>query len=292
MSFEAQDISALCGWSDHPERHVVASTLGPPLAQCAPHLYGDLDKDVFLYKAWKQVLGNYPDYPAQQIGDCTSFGSAHAIDLIQCVQITLGHKREEFKEICTEAIYGMGREIAGMLGGGDGCFGSAVAKAVLQGTVPREVVGAYSGQRARQWGAQGVPNDIKQKAKEHPIKSVALVATIDDLAAALSNGYPVTVASNQGFTLTRDFDGLCQPHGHWGHQMALVGIRRRNGRRHVLILQSWGPTVPSGPLTDEQPSFSFWADESVVASMLAVQDSWAYSTFEGFPAAKLDHVWG
>jgi hypothetical protein len=40
-----------------------------------------------------------------------------------------------------------------MLGGGDGCYGAALAKAVTEvGVVPREAVGAYSGERAKEWG--------------------------------------------------------------------------------------------------------------------------------------------
>lgn len=289
--FETQDVSQFCGWVDHPDRQLVAATLGPPLSQVAPQLYTGDDKDVFLYKAWKAVLGQYPDYPAQQIGDCTSFGGAHAIDLLQCVQISIGHKSETFKEICTEALYGMGREIGGMLGSGDGCFGSAIAKAALEGVVPREVVGPYSGQRAKQWGGRGVPADIKTKAREHPVGNTALVATCDDVDAALGNGHPCTVASSQGFTMTRDGDGVCQPRGRWDHQLAIVGRRRRNGRRQYLIAQSWGPSTPAGPVTDDQPTFTFWIDEDPMASMLANRDSWAFAGLNGFARVLLPHVW-
>jgi hypothetical protein len=216
MTVEQAPPLHLMGWLDAPGRHAVAATLGPPLARVAPHLMG-ADQDVFLYRAWKDVLGSYPAYPAQQIGDCTSFGSGHATDLLQCVEIAIGHEPEAYKEVCTEAIYGMGREIAGMLGGGDGCFGAAVAKAVMKGVAPREAVGPYSGRRAQEWGARGTPADVQAKAAEHPVKATAMVTTLDELDAALGNGYPVIVCSDQGFTMTRDADGLCQPRGSWAH---------------------------------------------------------------------------
>ena len=47
----------------------------------------------------------------------------------------------------------------------DGAVGAWAAKAVSTiGTVSRDVVGPYDGQRAKDWGAEGVPADIKAKA--------------------------------------------------------------------------------------------------------------------------------
>ena len=64
----------------------------PRLSQAAPHLFGLVapTEPVLLYKAWSDVLGKYPDYVAQQIGDCVSFGHGHGNDLLQCIEIKLG----------------------------------------------------------------------------------------------------------------------------------------------------------------------------------------------------------
>src|SRR5438309_1479704 len=51
------------GWIDDPARHALARTFAPPLALAAPHLMG-ADQDVLLYRAWKDVLGDYPRYVA------------------------------------------------------------------------------------------------------------------------------------------------------------------------------------------------------------------------------------
>jgi len=77
----------------------------------------------FLYKAWHDVLGKDPDYPAQQIGDCGSFGYGHANDLIQCIEIALGESAD-YHETDTEFIYATSREVAGILGAGDGSYGA------------------------------------------------------------------------------------------------------------------------------------------------------------------------
>src|SRR6185437_3795005 len=93
------------------------------------------------------------------------------------------------------------------------------------GTVSRDVTGPYDGQRAKRWGAEGCPADIEGRAKDHKVKTVSLVQTYAELEDALANGYPVTVCSNQGFTMTRDVHGFCRPSGHWGHCMLLAGVR-------------------------------------------------------------------
>lgn len=280
------------GWRpDFPTRPAVAAQFRR-LADVAPHLlYAPPADNVLLYKAWKDALGAYPAYVKQDIGDCTSWGSGHTADLLQSVQMVLGKQAESYKEICTEAIYGMGREIANMLGSGDGCYGAAVAKAVMEGCVSRESVGPYSGRRAKQWGAQGVPADVRTAAKEHPVKATALVGTTDEADAALMNGYPMIVCSNQGFAMTRDADGVCRAQGSWAHCMAIIGCRTYNGKRQYCIGQSWGPDVPDGPLTDDQPDFSFWIASAALAKMLAEQDSFAFSGFAGFPGQPLPGNW-
>jgi len=281
----------LTGWIDDPARVPLAATFAPPLARVAPRLIG-ADENVYLYKAWKEALGDYPPYVAQQIGDCTSFGSGHAVDLLQCVEIVIGDQPLIYHETCTEFIYGCGREIAGMLGGGDGCYGTAVAKALVDvGAIPRTLIGAYEGRRAKEWGARGVPPELKTTASDFKVGSAAMLTTLDELDAALANGYPSAGGFSQGFTMRRDQHGCCQQSGRWGHEQCCIGRRRRNGRREYLLGQSWGPNVPDGPLTDDQPDFSFWIDETAMASILSQRDFLAFSKFPGFERRPLPASW-
>ncbi len=290
------DRSNLGGWYHSPDEvHKQLTTLRhPTFAQAAPHLSGAGEgQTVLLYHAYKQVNGGiYIDYPAQTIGDCVSQGFGHGIDLLESVQIALGQKADSFKQTATEAIYGIARvDIGGGSIFGDGAVGAWGAKAVSTiGTVSRDVVGPYDGRRAKLWGSQGVPADIKAKASQHKVKTVSLVSTYDELEDALANGYPVPVCSNQGFTLVRDADGFCQPQGTWGHCMLIVGIRA-GSRPGACMFQSWGPDEPAGPLTLDQPSNSFWADREVVTGMLAMQDSWSISSFDGYPSRVLPSSW-
>ncbi|MCA1685769.1 MAG: hypothetical protein LC745_07225 [Planctomycetia bacterium] len=291
------DIDKLGGWRHDPAE--VARTLAgmprPLFAASAPELARTgAGKTVLLYKAFKDVNGGkYVDYPAQTIGDCVSHGFGHGVDLLESVQISIGKKADEFKQTATEAIYGMARvDIGGEQGSySDGAVGAWAAKAVSTfGTVSRDLLGAYDGRRAKDWGARGVPGDVKAKASAHKVRTTSLVTTFEELEDALSNGYPVTVCSDQGFTLVRDSDGFCRARGSWGHCMLIVGVRT-DPRPGACIFQSWGSDVPSGPLALDQPPNSFWADRDVVESMLAMRDSWSLSSFEGYPSQALPDHW-
>lgn len=272
--------SNLCGWLDVPERHAVAATL-PSLAQAGPGLHGaGPSGDVLLYKAWKDATGAYWPYVAQTIGDCVSHGHGHGYDLLQCVEYILdggepgGLPRTE-TETDTEALYGMAREAGNMLGWQDGCYGSAAVKAMTtMGVVPRSVVGPYDGQRAKRWGHDGTPAEIKSKAPQWKLGSAALVRSWEELIGALANGYPVTICTGMGFTMRRDEQGFCVRQGRWGHCMLVCGVRQ-DSRPGACILQSWGPNVPSGPTTLGQPDNSFWIDRANVEAILGEGDSWA-----------------
>lgn len=288
---------SLGGWIHDPSEvdRQLATLPHPLFMDAAPRLSGSgTNKTTLLYKAFKDANnGAYIPYPAQTIGDCVSHGFGHGIDLLAAVQITIGRQNDLLKQTATEAIYGMARvDVGGQRGSfSDGAVGAWAAKAVTTiGTVSREVVGPYDGARARNWGGRGVPKVIEDQAAQHKVKTVSLVATYEELEDALANGYPVPVCSNQGFTLQRDGDGFCRPKGTWGHCMLIVGVRAGN-RPGACIFQSWGPDMPTGPLALDQPPNSFWADRDVVAAMLAMQDSWAISQFQGYPRQVVPDHW-
>ena len=191
---------SLCGWRGIDATQQVFARQFSALRQAAPHLFGAPapTDPVLLYKAWSDVLGKYPDYPAQQIGDCVSFGHGHGNDLLQCIEIRLGES-VEYRETDTEFIYATSREVAGILGTSDGSYGAAAVKAMTTiGMVSREMLGAdgtYSGDRAKEWGRTGPPHDLETKAAPYKLGSAALVSTWDDLVAAITNGYPVTICT-------------------------------------------------------------------------------------------------
>jgi hypothetical protein len=283
------------GWLRRPEEvEATLATMPRPLfAEAAPEVEGSGEgKTTLLYRAWKDVLQGYFPYPAQDIGCCVSRGFSEGIDLLECVEIAVGREAEVFTPTSHEAIYGMARvDVGGQRGSyEDGAVGAWAAKAVtLIGTVAQDVVGPYSDRLAKDWGARGVPDAVKQKAARHKVKTSSLVRTYAELEDALANGYPVPVCSNQGFTLRRDAQGFCRPEGTWLHCMLICGVR--TDRPGACILQSWGMNVPSGPLDLDQPPNSFFADRAVIESMLAMRDSWALSRFDGYKRQDLPARW-
>jgi hypothetical protein len=295
MMSERSRYESFCGWRGVDATQKFFSRQFSAMRQAAPHLFraaGQQTDPVLLYRAWSDVLGKFPDYPAQQIGDCVSFGHGHGNDLLQCIEIGLGAPAD-YRETDTEFLYAASREVAGILGSGDGCYGAAAVKAMTTiGLVSREMLGSdgtYCGDRAKTWGRTGPPHDIEVKAAPYKLGSAALVSTWDDLVAAITNGYPVTICTDQGFTLTRDSAGFCAASGTWGHCMLLAGVRF--DRPGACIIQSWGPDVPSGPASLGQPDFSFWAEREVIERILGEGDSWALCKSPSFAKRDLPPAW-
>lgn len=290
------DFASLGGWiNDQAAVKQVLATLPYPLfSSAAPNLKGSGDgKTVLIYKAWLDVNKEYISYPAQTIGDCVSQSWSHAVDLLACVEIAIGREAEEFKQTATEFVYGTCRvDIGGQRGSySDGAVGAWAAKAVSTiGTVSRDETGPYDGRRAKEWGAKGVPADLKAKAASHRVKTVSLVRSASEASDSLSNGHPVVVCSDQGFTMERDQNGFCRPRGTWNHAMLVAGVRA-DATPGFLIVQSWGDDVPSGPRTLDQPSYSFWITPDVMDRMLGQGDSFALSAFDGYPGRPMPSSW-
>lgn len=281
------------GWTPNPEATaaIVASLPYPTFAEAAPDLIGDEDRDAFLWQACIAVTGAHLPAHKQSIGCCTSEGSSSAVDYLQCVLIALQKRDLEFKPVSHAVMYGLGRAAANMLGGGDGCYGGAMAQAMHEsGTVSNEDAkdSGTDDTLARQYGSRGVPAALKELAKKHIVQTVSQVKTADAMRAALQNGYPGFVCSGQGFTMKRDATGKCQPSGSWAHCMGVIGYRAAD--KCFCILQSWGQETPSGPVANGQPDCSFWIDSSVMDKMLGQNDSFVVSGYDGFPAQTIPWV--
>lgn len=299
------DLSRLCpvtvpgvestrgGWIgvDDTQR-AIAATLPTFRSIARGRAVADFSTPVLLYRAWYDVLGKYPDYPAQQIGDCVSFGHSHANDLLQCIEIILGEPAE-YRETDTEFIYGESRKVSHNLTWSDGSYGAAAVKAMTQvGMVSREMLGtdgAYSGSRAKQWGWKGPPSTVEAMAAPYKLGAVAKISTWDELVAAIAWGMPVTICSNQGFDGPRDSQGFSPARGRWGHCMFVSGVRF--DRPGACVCQSWGSDTPTGPIAMDQPPFSFWADRKPIEGILRQDDSWALMRSPEFVPRPLPKDW-
>lgn len=238
------------------------------------------------------------------IHNCVSFGAAYAATILSIIQIHLG-KLETFEgEVATEPIYGGSRiQVGGgALGYGQGSVGAWAAKWLNRyATILRKNytdididLSKYDVNKATLWGnpGHGCPLPLIKKGSDHLVKTISQVLTYEEARDAIYNGYPITVASNQGFVdgngrSIRDKDGFLRPGGTWPHQMYFCGVKDDN-RPGLLCANSWGTTWVSGPKPYDIPDGTFFVDANVVNSMLSQSDSWVYSNYDGYEIQELN----
>jgi len=301
----------LFGWEENPEGIKAAAQQWGSLFEVNGSLAGpSSDKNIHLWNALRAV---HPKWRrgAQKIGDCVSWGSELAATTIMALQAVDG-KQKWITEAATESIYGLCRvEALNKKRGGrsDGAFGYAAAKAVnkygillrsdyskLTG-IDEHDLRKYSGTKAKSWGDYGCGGSkdkgkLDELAKKYPVKQVAQIKTVEELVAAITNGYPVTIASGYGFgRMKRDENGVCPRSGTWYHQMVILGIQHRAGQVDSRCFQSWGPASASGPDPGIEWSAasgcSWWINERTMAGLLKSGDCWAYGNLEGFPKQSI-----
>jgi hypothetical protein len=275
-------------------------------------------RDTFLYRQMNRAHQARYGTPfvvgRQGIGDCVSWGAMHAVYAAESVDWDLGRLAEPPRLPATEAIYGGSRvEARGRDGSGrspvggwsDGSTGWGAARWLRDwGVVYRDEVGdhdlrEYSPKRAKDWGAygnggQGDGGKLDAIAKRHPCKHVVQVRTWDELVAAVTSGYPVTIASSVGFNSgPRDADGFCRASGTWMHQMCVVGVRfaeHGSPRDGGLVCNSWGNYVGGGKFPPDQPDGTFWASRTDLERILGQGDSYAIGSVDGFGFRDLDNA--
>jgi hypothetical protein len=261
--------------------------------------------EYFLYRAVEQVKPGH--FPLNQgaYGSCVAFGHAAGCDTLLAIDCVTG-KAAKFMSSSPDAIYGGSRnEAYGTIynRGGQGSTGVGATRWLSKFGVLYQQAYQVEGRgivdltnydipRTDDWGKRGSGGSpdgyngpLDKEAARHPIKGIAKVTTLEDLDAALKNGYPVTICSSQGFSRTRDKDGFCKAQGSWNHCMCVLG-KRGGGRKGYLILNSWGDYV-SGPKYKDQPDGSFYCEPETMARILRYGDSWAMSKQSGFPRGFL-----
>lgn len=266
------------------------------------------DEDIFLWRVVRKVNNKgppwYPNINQGSVGCCVGAGSKHGCDVVQATAIASG-QQFEWKPASVEVIYAGSRiEVGGGQIRGDGSVGQWAMQYLKDkgGIAPMEKIGrydltSYNAARARQWGSSGVPAEVKDVAKLHPVKGAALVTSSLDVKRSLQQGYPVAVCSSVGFNNrdgsvgTRDKDGFCTARGTWPHCMCLIGWRN-GARAGAFCLNSWGDSAHGGPVWPEDaPVAGFWIDERTIDVMVKQGDSFSLSNVAGFPVRNPKPDW-
>jgi len=255
------------------------------------------DRKLMLYDVVRKVLGKDTENYPQEIGDCVSFGAKNAVEYVQCTEILMGGEPEKFKAMFPPYLYGTGRVFVG--GGqinGDGSLGSWMAEAIIKfGAIPTDADGCpkYSGSVARKWGNNpGPPSQFVTLGKQHPVKKAAQITSWDALVTAICNGYPCTVASNQGFEMEARSDGFHAASGSWAHQMCIIGVDDTYTTPYAIVLNNWGDVhgrLEAFDGSGELPVGVLRVKKKVIQNMIDAGETFAYSNFDGFeeqPVAK------
>lgn len=249
------------------------------------------DGDAFNYRALAKLLGQKQLKSLNQgsAGTCVGHATATACEVALAVAIAKQAPYTWQSRVSRDGMYALGRTLVGMLGGGDGSYGHAAAKAVRDAGViwerKYEVGGKtydlseYSIDNARAWSrGKGVPKDMIAEAKKYPFAKAVHIKTLDDLDTVIRAGGGVNLCSSIGFQGKRDADGFIRRRGNWSHSMACTSKRTKQttGRDGYLIHQSWGDDWTAGPYFEDQPLGSFWATPDDVSDMISQGDSWGY----------------
>jgi hypothetical protein len=277
----------------------LAASPTPSFASTGREIYGSGEgKTVCLWLALEKLLGTFPVHE-QTIGDCVSHGFGTGIDVLQAVEIQAGDNERWVAETATESIYAISRVERGkrQIGRGDGSVGAWAADAVSKwGVLQRMQYGQhdlrqYSGQLAKQWGWDGLPDELEPKAAPFRVGVTSLVTTYEQARDAIANGYPVAVCSDQGFDDVRDPEGFSRAMGSWAHCMVFLGVDDNPKRPGLLCVNSWGRRWNRGPKRLGQPDGSFWVDAHICNRMLGRNpDSWALGRYSGYKKQDLNYL--
>ena len=275
----------------------VSSLKAPTLMQAGPELQSS-GKDTFL-GTWLLKVQPHWTRGAQQIGSCVGWGWSLSVDVLAACDILFRGERESFGgRVIESATYGFSRvEARGVKSnpGGDGSYGAAAAKAVTKyGTLHYgqsyngKVYDKPSGERDREWGRSGIPDDLEPFAAQHRVAQVTLVQNFEDIAKAITNGYPVAVCSGLGFSMTLK-DGWLRQQGSWAHCQMICGVRFGD-RPGAFVENSWGDCY-SGTVDQSLPvqfqRSGGWVDADVIDRMVQGDDSYALAGYMGFAPTLL-----
>lgn len=227
----------------------------------------------------------------KQCGSCVAASTACAINLLEALN-HVENGADLPPVTCIEALYASSRVDIGQnrLWGQGSVAAWAASAASKIGVTP---VGRYAGGDFSHYDAsrccgpmsrQHLPADMRAAAAKTTVKTYAQAKAFSDVVRAIEAGYPVVIASNQGFAKQRDAQGFASPSGSWSHSMACLGVR--HDRPGALIANSWGPYYAGGP-AGMCPAVK-WVDASVVERMLRADDSWVLSDLQGWPRKGLN----
>lgn len=291
----------LDGWVEDKEavQTVLKSLKTPYFGDIIPIKGTGRGKITLLHKAVEKVAGYFYIY-LQEIGDCVANAQAGAITSLSAIEIFNGDMESFGGIIAPEPIYGDGRHLIGKDQiSGDGLVSAWACQAtqkygtVVQGKYGNIDLTKYSGARAREWGSRkGVPQELKQFQKNHLVKTFTQINSYEEAIDAIASGYPIVFGAQAGFSTVRDKYGFARRAENWSHSQYIISADDTT-RPGLLVVNSWGKNWISGPKRYEQPDGTYWITPEDANYIFRQGDSWAISSYDGFPVKKFNlKRWG
>jgi hypothetical protein len=127
----------------------------------------------------------------------------------------------------------------------------------------------YSKDTVNFFNRKSVPSGLAEAFDDNIIREATEIKTFEALRDLLARGFGIQTCGSEGFSSTRDENGVCKRSGSWAHSMAYLGVDDRAwahstyGGPLVLVQNSWneymtGPRKIHG-VDLEIPRGSFWA---------------------------------
>lgn len=276
------------------EGKLVAAGHPVSLYDVAPHLKDSgVNKTTMLSHLVKDVLGGkFFQTQYQPRGTCVSRGAKRIVDLCQALAIRFG-SAFTFDYASHAYIYGTCRMHGGQLNNRDGAMGAWAAWSVANdGNLRNSDVSDDDNKDdlAVNWGARGVPSEIRIKGKIHLVKKVVPIRSYAEARDWIASGIGgVTVASDVGYEGERDTNGVVRRRGSWAHQMCYTDQREDSVMKALLQNQSWGnqPGGPKGSI--EIPDGTFWAIQEDVERQIAEKDTFGFAWVDAWESPDVSH---
>lgn len=292
-----QSLNFSTGWINDPEEvdRVIRENRISQFSIAAGHLSGSIPSSgVYNLAAYMDKVWGSSEWVYNQgnCGSCVANGAGLAAEILVAQDIVENQAGNPGRIDCMSIYWGSRVEIGGGKIWGQGSVGVWAAQYLQKyGCLIRkkyasvDLTNYSSALCCSSYASKGVPDDLEPIARQHPIKAYAPVSNWKDLVAAITSGYPVTVASNQGFAYKRDEKGYARPQGSWPHQMTFVAVDLND--ESAVIQNSWGKDWISGPKPEWMPAGSFKVTPATVDSMLKSRDSFAFSDLSGWPKKEI-----
>ena len=243
----------------------------------------------------------------QVTGSCVGCGGARAYTTAIVGDVIFRSDHEAIKIPFPFSTYGIGRQLGGMRGPGEGSFGPSQAEACKQfGLLPYDHRLVQPATIARGWAKWSrsielewshpsswrIPyDDVESASETAQVGTVTRIGDVDELPDVIAQGFGITLASMFGTRPRVRGDVLLGDwNASWAHQMSCSSYWDHADHGMIYAVDNqWGPDAhPECPtLAPLGVRGTFWITRDTFARIIRSGEVYAHSNTEGFPKRDL-----